>query len=120
MPDMIYYIKFCEQTHESCRGFAHDDNIETSSYVVRANQEEQVILDTLLAEIEELNLAALGEASEEWEKNHPGENQEGYEGEEYVGLRWAESTKRQPNPGQEAEDNTAEIIESLRSLRNEM
>jgi hypothetical protein len=82
-----YYVRFSEQTHAECQGFAPDDNIESHTYVVLVADEDRAEIDRLIAEIQNLHYEKCTELSKEWEKDHPGDWDA-----DFTGTKWAEGT----------------------------
>lgn len=111
-------ISICQQTHPRCRGYACDDHIDQHCYSVILSPELEDKICEEIQRIEEQAQKALDRAIEEWRANNPDEEECLCEGDEFVGLVWAEMTgiTETSNPPSHYDTTSTQILEILQQV----
>jgi len=108
-------ISFCEQTHATGRGYACDDHIHKECHTTESTAEIQDLIPQVKAAADKRQEAAVSR----WYENNPDAEECCCEGEEFVGLKWAEIDEYEAEPA--SDDTPAETVaKKLRELLAEL
>ncbi len=109
-------ISFCEQTHASCRGYACDDHIHMDCHTTMPDPEQLITIRDLLKQAERVANRRLNVAVQSWFHKNPDAIECCYEGAEFVGLKWVDSSEHDFSDTCVYATPAEEIIEMLRGI----